>query len=431
MANNDIMDNINTNKIGRKIYALIEELFPICRSITGNGLRETLDIVQRVISLEIHHVPSGTEVFDWTIPKEWNIRDAYIKDPNGDIVVNFAKSNLHIVNYSVPIHTKMPLNELRTHLFSLPERPDWVPYRTSYYKEDWGFCLSHNQLSSLPNGIYEVLIDSTLEDGYLSYGECYIPGQSKDEFLISTHICHPSLANDNLSGIALSVILAEYLSSLSLRYSYRIIFIPGTIGAITWLFVNQNSLGLIRNGLVICGIGDCGEITYKRSRRGNAEIDRAVEQAFRDTGKREAVLDFDPYGYDERQYCSPGINLPVGRISRTPYSQYPEYHTSADNLDFINSNYLEDSFNFIKRIIFMLEKNHSFINLFSKCEPQLGRRGLYDSLSDQTMAMLWILNLSDGNNSLLDIASRSGTQFDYILKAASILTDKGLLKKIK
>ncbi len=430
MANNDKQANINTSQIGREIYALIEELFPICRSITGNGLRATLDIIQKIIPVEIYHVPSGTEVFDWTVPKEWNIREAYIKDPNGDIVVNFAESNLHIVNYSVPINTKMPFNELRTHLFSLPEHPDWIPYRTAYYEESWGFCLSHNQLSSLKKGVYEVRIDSTLEDGYLSYGECYIPGKTQDEFLISTHICHPSLANDNLSGVALSVVLAKYLSSLSPRYSYRIIFIPETIGAITWLYVNQKSLGLIRNGLVVCGIGDGGEITYKRSRHGNAEIDRAVKQVFADTGKREAVLDFDPFGYDERQYGSPGINLPVGRISRTPYGQYPEYHTSADNLDFINPVHLEDAFNFIKRILFILENNHSFVNLFSKCEPQLGKHGLDDSLSDQTRAMLWLLSLSDGHNSILDIALRSGTPFDQIMKAASILDDKGLLKKI-
>jgi len=299
-------------EIGWELHRFAAELYPICRSITGDGIRRTLALLQSRIPLQIVEIPTGTPVFDWTVPKEWNIRDAYIKASDGKRVVNFRQCNLHVLHYSTPVHTAMPLHELKPHLFTLPEHPDWIPYRTSYYQENWGFCLSHNQMLALEDGDYEVCIDSSLEDGHLTYGECYVRGGSTDEVLISCHVCHPSLANDNLSGLSVAVFLAQLLSGLELHYSYRFLFIPGTIGAITWLARNREAVGRIRHGLVLTCIGDAGGFHYKKSRRGNAEIDRAAAHVLRHCSDSPEILDFSPYGYDERQYCSPGFNLPVG-----------------------------------------------------------------------------------------------------------------------
>ena len=334
----------NGDEIGQEMYKLIADLYPICRSITGNGLRATLNLLRQHIPLEIHEVPTGTAVFDWTIPKEWNIRDAYVRNSRGEKVIDFQKSNLHVVNYSVPVKAKMSLAELKKHLFTLPDHPEWIPYRTTYYNESWGFCLSHKDLLQLEDGEYEVLIDSSLEPGNLSYGEYYIQGSTADEVLISCHTCHPSLCNDNLSGVALATFLAKHLRHLSLRYSYRFIFIPGTIGSITWLSRNQNQIARIKHGLVLVDVGDAGKFTYKKSRRGDTEIDRAVVNVLKHSGGDYQVREFDPYGHDERQYCSPGINLAVGCFSRSPHGEFPEYHTSADNLDFVRPEYLADSF---------------------------------------------------------------------------------------
>src|SRR6266852_2274879 len=309
------------------MYGLIEELYPICRSITGDGLRSTLRRIQQEIPIEIREVPTGTPVFDWTVPREWNIRDAYIKNAAGDRVVDFRRSNLHVVNYSVPIRGRIALAELKEHLHTLPDRPDSIPYRTSYYKETWGFCLSQRDLDTLPDGEYEVMIDSSLEDGHLSYGEYLLPGESLDEVLISCHSCHPSLCNDNLSGIAVAVSLAQELAERPRHYSYRFLFIPGTIGAITWLSQNEDAISRIRHGLVLAGVGDPGRFSYKKSRRGTAEIDRAAVHVLEKSGHGFEIAEFSPYGYDERQYCSPGIDLPVGRFSRTPHGTFPEYHT--------------------------------------------------------------------------------------------------------
>jgi len=331
----NLKTSIDMAKVGQEIYALIVELFPICRSITGDGVRKTLNIVSKHLPLEIHEVPTGTQVFDWTVPKEWNIRDAYVKNSRGEKIIDFQKSNLHVLNYSVPIRKTLRLDELNEHLFTLPDHPDWIPYKTSYYKENWGFCLAHNQLQGLDDENYEVVIDSTLGDGHLTYGEYLIPGKSKDEILISTHVCHPSLANDNLSGVCTAAFLAKHLSDLELKYTYRFLFIPGTIGAITWLAVNKERTNKIRHGLVLTGVGDSGKLTYKKSRQGNALIDRAAQHVLKHSGDEYSIREFSPYGYDERQYCSPGFNLPVGRLSRTPYGEYPEYHTSADNPGFV------------------------------------------------------------------------------------------------
>jgi aminopeptidase-like protein len=420
--------------IGQQIYDLVCELYPICRSITGQGVRRSLEIVKAHIPLEVYEIPTGTPVFDWVVPREWNIRDAYIKDSSGRRVVDFQKCNLHVLNYSVPIKKKVSLDELKSHLFTVPERPDWIPYRTSYYAENWGFCLSHNQLQQLNDEEYEACIDSSLTNGNLTYGEYYIKGKTDAEFLFSVHLCHPSLANDNLSSIALATLLAKELSSRSLKYSYRFLFIPGTIGSITWLSLNETRVSQIKHGLVLACVGDSGKITYKRSRQGNAEIDRAVTQVLKDSGDQHAITDFSPYGYDERQFCSPGFNLPVGCFMRTPHGKFPEYHTSADNLAFVQPQHLADSFGKSLAIIEVVETNAAYLNLNPKCEPQLGKRGLYGSLGGQTegklheLAMLWVLNLSDGRHTLLDIAEQSCLEFRLIKNATHALMKHNLLQ---
>ena len=421
--------------LGRELYELVAELYPICRSITGAGQRETLKILGRQIDLTIHEVPSGTQVFDWTVPKEWNIRDAYIKDASGQKIVDFAQSNLHVVSYSVPVHRRMSLTTLKPHLFTLPEHPDWIPYRTSYYRDDWGFCLSHRQFLQMKEGEYEVHIDSSLENGALRYGEYSLPGERSEEILISTHICHPSLANDNLSGIAVATLLARQLSGLPHRYSYRFLFTPGGIGSITWLSRNESHVEKIRAGLVLACLGDAGGFTYKKSRRGDTLIDRAVPQALRDAKTNCELMPFSPYGYDERQFCSPGFNLPVGCLMRTPHGRFAEYHTSADDLSFVQPRALAESFWRCREIIELLDSNRTLINLNPKCEPQLGKRGLYGSIGgasdgrSRELALLWVLNLSDGENSLLDIAERSGLSFAAIENAARDLEQHGLLRE--
>ncbi len=423
-------DQIN---LGDQMYELMAELYPICRSITGDGFRESMRILQREIPLQIREVPTGTKAFDWTIPKEWNIRDAYVKDSSGNKVIDYKRSNLHVVSYSSPIHAGMSLSDLKGHLFSLPEHPDWIPYRTSYYKETWGFCISHRLLESLRDGEYEVCIDSSLEEGHLTYGEHFLRGSTEEEVLISCHCCHPSLCNDNLSGMALAAGLAKCLSQQKLRYSYRFLFIPGTIGSIVWLSLNEANISRVKHGLVATCVGDPGRLNYKRSRRGDAEIDRAVCHVLKHSGEDYAVEDFSPYGYDERQYCSPGFNLPVGVLTRTPHGRYPEYHTSADNLRFVQPCFLADSLSKYLNVIDVLERNRRYVNCNPKCEPQLGKRGLYEAFGGRKdsnpyeLAMLWVLNLSDGDHTLLDIADQSGLSFAATVEAAEALVAHDLL----
>ncbi|MFJ8811701.1 DUF4910 domain-containing protein [Amycolatopsis thermoflava] len=412
---------------GAWMHALVERLYPLCRSITGDGVRATLDIIGEHIPLDRYEVPTGTQVFDWTVPQEWNIRDAWIADADGKRVVDFAESNLHVVGYSVPVSATMSLAELRPHLHTLPDRPSWVPYRTSYYSPAWGFCLAQETLDALPEGDYEVRIDSTLADGHLSYGEHVVPGQVADEVIVSCHICHPSLANDNLAGVAVAVALAKSL--VNPWYTYRFLFMPGTIGAITWLA--RNDVDRVKHGVVLACAGDRGDLTYKRSRRGDAEIDRVLAHVLRDRPHR--ILDFSPYGYDERQFCSPGFNLGVGSLTRTPYAGYPEYHTSADNPDFVSPAAMEDTLAVLREAFAVLDRNRRYTNLSPYGEPQLGKRGLYDSLGGRSdakqaqMAMLWVLNLSDGDHDLLDITRRSGLEFDAVAAAADALRDAGLV----
>lgn len=427
---------VDQQALGQELIELIAELYPICRSWTGNGVRETLKTVGRFIPVEIHEVPTGTQVFDWTVPKEWNITDAYIKNAKGERVVDFRKSNLHVWGYSIPVNARMSLADLRPHLYSLPEYPDWIPLRSSYYKPDWGFSLTHNQLLALNEEEYEVRIDSTLLDGHLTYGEYYLPGERTDEVLVSTHVCHPSLCNDNLSGIAIATFLARALTSCSRRYSYRFLFVPVQIGSITWLARNESIVPRIKHGLVLTSLGDAGPSSYKKSRQGTAEIDQAAIHVLKHSGCPYRVIDFVPHGYDERQYCSPGFNLPVGRLTRSPSGEFPEYHTSADDIRCVKSEALADSYAKCLGIFSILEENRTYVTMNPKCEPHLGKRGLYRMASDRIgagsvkeMPVLWVLNQSDGSNSLLDIADRSGLAFYEVEEAARVLVDCGLLQE--
>lgn len=422
------------NTADETMKALIARLYPICRSITGNGVRETLRILQESIPLEIREVPTGTQVFDWTVPREWNIRDAWVKNLTGERLIDFRELNLHVVSYSTPVHERMSYQELRKHLFTLSEQPDLVPYRTSYYNENWGFCLSEAQLARFHDGEeYDVCIDSSLTDGHLTYGEYLLKGECAEEFLISCHVCHPSLADDNLSGIAVATELAKGLTQFPRRYSYRFLFVPGSIGAITWLATNEAALNRVRHGLVLTCVGDWADLTYKRSRRGDAAIDRAFAHVLTHSGSPHELVDFSPYGYDERQYCSPGVNLPVGCLMRSVHGTFPEYHTSADNLDFVHAESLEDSLRTIVQVIEVIEGNRTYVNNKPKGEPQLGKRGLYQGLSagadqrQRELSLLWVLNLSDGYHSLLDISERAKLPFSVIRAAADALLTTDLL----
>ena len=421
--------------VGEQMHHLVALLYPICRSITGNGVRQTFEIIKQYIPLTVYEVPSGTRVFDWTVPKEWNIRDGYIKNAHGKKIIDFKNCNLHVLNYSIPVHKKVQLAELKEHLYSSPDHPEWVPYRTSYYKETWGFCMPHNQLISLEEGEYEVLIDSSLEEGSLTYAECLIPGELSEEVLIFTHTCHPSLCNDNLSGISLCVHLIKHLMEQKRRYSYRFVFAPTTIGSITWLARNESNVHKIKHGLICTLVGDTNNFTYKRSRLHDAEIDQIAEYVLQEKVKEHKIIDFFPFGYDERQFCSPGFNLPVGCLTRATYGKYPEYHTSADNLEFVKASSLQESLNIFQEVINTLEANKKFINQSPKGEAQLGKRGLYHMIGannqnmDSQIALLWILNASDGSQSLLDIARKANMKFDDIKNAADRLLGCGLLKE--
>lgn len=421
---------------GEAAYALAGELYPICRSITGKGVRDTLDVLSHYIDIERHEVATGSSLFDWTVPKEWNIRDAWIKDGSGRKIVDFGKSNLHVLNYSAPIHDTVSLDELKAHVFTLPDQPDLIPYRTSYHEKRWGFCMSHNQLTGLPDGEYEVFVDSEFSDGSLTYGEYFHRGHSPKEFLFTAHICHPSLANDNCSGLALLTMVARALLNRKTRYGYRFLFAPGTIGALAWLSRNEDRLSRIDNGMVVSCVGDGGGPTYKKSRCGNALIDRAMTHVLSHFRTSPEIKEFSPYGYDERQFCSPGFNLSVGLFQRSAFGKFPEYHTSADNMDFISAKNLGESFNIVMEIIDIIENNWSPLSLCPKGEPQLGRRGLYNAIGGDgntirdTMPLLWVLNLADGDHSLLDMAERSGLSFSEIKSAARLLQHHELLTEV-
>jgi aminopeptidase-like protein len=417
---------------GPRLHALLTELFPICRSITGDGVRQTLDVLARELPLELHEVPSGSRVLDWDVPPEWNIRAAWIDGPAGERVLDFGDSNLHVVSYSTPVRERMTLEELRPHLHSLPDRPDWIPYRTTYYETGWGFCLQHHRLQGLPDGEYEVCIDSALEPGSLTYGEVVLPGSTDEEVLISAHVCHPSLANDNLSGVVVAAEVASSLQPVAHRYTYRFVFAPGTIGAITWLAGNLERLDRIRGGLVVTGVGNAGGITYKRSRRGDAEIDRAAALVLRDSAQPHEIRGFTPLGYDERQYCSPGFDLPVGCVMRTPWGEYPEYHTSADDPGLVAPEQLASAATTILDVLAALEANERPVGTRPCGEPQLSRHGVLEPDDDGTVipaaVYQWILNYADGEHDLLRIAELSALPFELVRRGAARLRSAGLLR---
>ena len=421
---------------GAAMYALCERLFPICRSITGAGVRDTLNILREHLDLTIHEVPTGTPAFDWQVPREWNIRSAWIADSNGRRLVDFANSNLHVMSYSTPIDRMVDLEELQAHLHSLPDFPDRIPYRTSYYDERWGFCLSHRQREALVAGQYRVFIDSALTEGSLTYGEYFIPGEQDGELLVSTHVCHPSLANDNLSGIAVAIALAQSIAALpnKPRYGVRFIFIPGTIGAITWLAVNASRIAAIIGGVVLSGVGDPGSLTFKQSKRGDGLLDRAFARV---VGQQHgSVRPYLPYGYDERQFCSPGIDIAMGCLMRTPYGEYDAYHSSADNLDLITAGALADSLEACHNAFTSVLTSPRYLSTNPQCEPQLGRRGLYDAIGGNNeskslqLALLWMLAYADGKFTLDDLESLSGMPRVTLEKAAGLLLDTDLLDRI-
>jgi aminopeptidase-like protein len=420
---------------GRALHDLARELYPLCRSITGDGVRATLARIGQLLPLTVHEVPTGTAVLDWTVPEEWNIREAWIATTDGRRVVDFAACNLHVVGYSRPVRARMSRQDLDAHLHSLPDRPDWIPYRTAYYAGTWGFCLSQRQRESLTDAEYDVCIDSTHAPGSLTYGECLVRGDLEDEVLLSAHVCHPSLANDNLSGIVTLAAIVQELAARPCKYTYRAIFAPGTIGAITWLALHEAGLHRLRHGLVLTCLGDTGPFTYKRSRREHAAIDRTVERVLRRSGHPFGVRAFSPDGYDERQYCSPGFDLPVGRLSRTPNGEFPEYHTSADDLALIRPDALAASRDVLLAIVEAIELGEFYVNRSPRGEPQLGRHGLYRSIGGVTdapeleQAIRWVLNLSDGRHALEDIADRSGMPLAVLRRAADLLVQHQLLAR--
>ena len=419
-------------EIGTEMYDMMVKLYPICRSITGDGVRKTLDIISEQVPLEKHEILTGTEVFDWTIPKEWNIRDAYVKKSNGKKIIDFQKSNLHVLNYSVPVHNTVSLSELKAHLFTLPDQPTLIPYRTSYYYENWGFCITHNQFLQLEEDEYEVVIDSTLEDGSLSYGEYFIKGQYEDEVLLSCYTCHPSMCNDNLSGIVLLTFLAKHLKNLSLKYSYRFLFIPETIGAIAWMCRNEHNLKKIKHGLVVTCVGDPGILSYKKSRKGNTEIDQTVIDVLKKSGEDFSVLDFFPFGSDERQYNSPGIDLPIATIFRTKFGKNPEYHTSLDDFSVVTERGIKGAFKVVKEAINILNKKIIPKNIIL-CEPQMGKRSLRSTLSTKgikksTFDYMNFLQYADGKNDLKKISELIKLSYKDTFKIYNILAKYKLIK---
>jgi aminopeptidase-like protein len=423
-----------------------DRLWPLLRSITGEGVRQSHEILREIVALETHEIPSGTQVFDWSVPKEWHVNEAYLLDPNGKRILDVKDNNLHLLNYSTPFRGTLAKAELEPHLYSLPDKPNAIPYVTSYYAPRWGFCLSQGQRDALPDGNYQVVIDTELFDGSLTLSEAVLPGESEDEVLISTYTCHPSLANNELSGPLVAAFLYRELQKLESRLlTYRFVFLPETIGAITYLHLRGEHLKkhLVAGYVVTC-IGDAGDFTYKRSRQSSlrtasltsdlALVDRAVEHTLKHSGKPYKVIDFSPLGSDERQYCSPGFNLPVGSLMRSVYGTYPEYHTSLDNKTFISFEAMAESVEMYLSVMKTLEANRTYTNLFPYGEPQLGKRGLYETLGRNTIpelssAVFWLLNYADGNHDLLWIAEKSGYSVELLDKAAKACLEGRIVRE--
>lgn len=422
--------------ISNNMYSLVKELFPICRSITGDGVRKTLRIIQREIpELKIFEVPTGTKVFDWIVPKEWNIKGGYIETLEGKKVIDFADTNLHVMGYSLPIDKIVSREELLEMCYTIPEQPDYIPYVTSYYKERSGFCLSEKQKQALTEDTYHVIIDSTLENGSLTYGELLIPGNSKDEIFLSTYVCHPSMANNELSGPAVAVELAKYiLANKDRRYSYRIIFIPETIGSITYLSKNLDYLQKhVIAGYNISCVGDDRTYSYVESPYADTLADRVAQNVLNFHYPEYKRYSFLHRGSDERQYCSPLVHLPLCAICRSKYEEYPEYHTSADNLNLVSPNGLYGAFEVYRKCIDLLENNYMYI-VTTPCEPQLGKRGLYPTLSrrgsiNETRSMTAFIAYADGKHDLVDISNRINVPIDRLLPIIKKLLDNGLIRK--
>jgi aminopeptidase-like protein len=431
-----LTDDLDVEAVGAAVRELAGELFPLPRSLTGDGVRETLRLVGEHIPLELTEVATGTPIFDWTVPKEWNVRDAWIADSAGRHIVDYGASNLHLLGYSVPVRQTMLGTELQEHLYSLPEEPDRIPHRTAYWADTWGFCVTERQRETIsPDESYEVVIDASLEDGSLTYGEALLPGESEEEVLLSTYVCHPSLANDNVSGIAVLAVLGRHLAARPLRRTHRLLFGPGTLGPLTWLSRNLERLDRIHAGLTVACVGDRGPLRYKRSRRGDSLVDRAAAHVL-EGRVGTMVNDFVPWGGDERQFCSPGFDLPVGTLTRTPHGEYPEYHSSADNLELIDAASLGDSLAAALEILDVLERDRTYRSRNPYGEPQLGRRGLYREISagapgageTSQRALLWVLNQADSTTSLLDVAEKAELPFAVVAAAADALADAELLE---
>ncbi len=423
--------------VGEDLHRLVQRLFPLPRSLTGEGVRGTLRVLSELVPLQITEVPSCTPVLDWTVPLEWRVRGARLTGPDGVVLADWSDNPLHLLGYSQPFRGRLSLADLRPHLHSLPEQPTLVPFRTSYYRDDWGFCVPHAVVEALTEGEYDVVVDTELVQGALTYGEVVLPGDEPGQVLVSAHTCHPRQANDNLSGLVLAAFLAAHVQRRSRRWTWRFLFAPGTLGAIAWLDRHRAEVDDLRAGLVLTGLGDPAPLAYKRSRRGDTLIDRAVTHVLRHQDPHARLLDFSPYGYDERQFCSPGFDLPVGRLGRGVHGEYPEYHTSADDLAFVRPEQLAASLDVLLTVADVLESDRTYRNLAPYGEPQLGRRGLYrgtgathiDGASVE-MALLWVLNLSDGQRSLLQIADQAQLPFRTVAGAAQRLSAVGLLAEV-
>lgn len=425
------------NTDGQNMYHLAERLFPICRSITGNGVRDTLDILKSIyVNMNIYEVPTGTKVFDWTVPREWNIYDAYIANAKGEKIIDFKQQNLHVVGYSLPVDKKVSLNELKTIIYTQPDQPDVIPYVTSYYKERYGFCMSENQKQSLVEDEYHIFIDSKLKDGNLTYGEIIIPGETKEEVFLSTYICHPSMANNELSGPVVAIHLAKWLASLEKRrYTYRIIFIPETIGSITYLsrnldYLKQNVIA----GFNLSCVGDNRTFSYVESRYGNTLADKVAKNILKYYYPDYKTYTFLQRGSDERQYNAPGVDLPLCAICRSKYGEYPEYHTSKDDMTLISPDGLQGAYEVYQECIMGLEYNDKYkINCL--CEPQLGKRGLYPTISkkgnyDSIKAMTDFIAYADGTNDLFDISNIIGVPVKNMLEFIDKLLDNKLIMRV-
>ncbi len=418
-----------------KIEEYFDRLWPILRSITGEGVRQSHDILSEIIPLKRFEIPTGSKVYDWEIPKEWAVSKAYVINPEGKKILDIKDNNLHLVNYSIPFTGTVGLAELNKHLYSLPDLPDAIPYITSYYKERWGFCISENERQRLSQGDYQVVIDSKLFDGSLTIGEAFLQGESDEEVLISSYSCHPSMANNELSGPLVLAFLYKRLAQVkNRRLSYRFVLLPETIGAIAYLNMRGEHLKeKLTAGYVVTCIGDAGDFTYKRSRQHNSLADKAALHVL--ATKNAKVINFSPLGSDERQYCSPAFNLPMGSLMRTMYGEFPEYHTSLDNKEFISFTALQESIDVYFDILMSLDKNQKYINLYPHGEPRLDKRGLYESIGHSSVPelstkVLWLLNYSDGEHDLLDIANLSGYSVNELHEIALICLRTKLIKQI-